>query len=140
MNVLFDLNIILDLLLAREPWLNDARAAVDLISRQHIDGYISAASIPTLFYIARRVVGRDGAFATVKSCLSTFRIAEINEETIKAALHNRQHDFEDDLQVAAAHQAHCEAIITRDFDRFPNTQIHTMTPRDLYEQFAGGSH
>ncbi|HEY0009234.1 MAG TPA: PIN domain-containing protein [Tepidisphaeraceae bacterium] len=133
MKVLFDLNVVLDLLLAREPWAFDARAAVELVSQRRIDGCVSAASLPTLFYIARKSVGATEAFECVTQCAAVLDIVPVDELTIRLALAARRRDFEDDLQVAAAVEAGCSHVVTRDADRFPNDQLPTITPRELLE-------
>jgi hypothetical protein len=52
MNVLIDINVPLDVFLAREPWLTDARAVWDAHDRRAIVGHIAAHGLTNLFYIA----------------------------------------------------------------------------------------
>jgi predicted nucleic acid-binding protein len=51
MRILIDTNLVLDLLLEREPFADDASRLFQLIDRGQIDGYIAATTITNIFYI-----------------------------------------------------------------------------------------
>jgi hypothetical protein len=57
MTVLLDLNVVLDTLLGREPWRAEADAIWDANQGRLMDGRMSAAARPTLFYIVRKARG-----------------------------------------------------------------------------------
>lgn len=59
MKVLFDLNVVLDLLLDRAPWAQDAKALVAHVLAGRIDGYVCATAIPT-FVLYRSQIRRHG--------------------------------------------------------------------------------
>ena len=52
MNVLIDLNIILDVILKRPPWLTEATKVWDAHVQGQIRGHLVATSLTNLFYIA----------------------------------------------------------------------------------------
>jgi len=54
MTVLLDLNVALDALLGREPWRAEADEIWDANRDGRIDAWISAAALPTLFYVVRK--------------------------------------------------------------------------------------
>jgi predicted nucleic acid-binding protein len=56
MTVLLDLNVLLDALLGREPWRAEADAIWDANREGRIGGRVSAAALPTLFYVIRKQV------------------------------------------------------------------------------------
>lgn len=47
--VLLDINVVLDVFLAREPWLADSAAVLQACLDGTFTAYLSAASIPTIF-------------------------------------------------------------------------------------------
>ena len=60
-NVMLDLNVLPDVLLAREPLFADARALWDAHNRGIITGHVAAHGLTNLFYVLRRVVGTEPA-------------------------------------------------------------------------------
>ncbi|MDR3011718.1 MAG: PIN domain-containing protein [Chitinispirillales bacterium] len=54
MNVLIDTNVVLDILLRREPYYNDAARVNVLAEKGYIRSYISASSVTDIFYIAKK--------------------------------------------------------------------------------------
>src|SRR5438105_4009765 len=110
MKVLFDLNVVLDLFLNRDPWVEDARVLVTRVLAGELEGYVSAAAVPTLFYIARKSVGSDQAFLVVRRCLDTFEVALIGRTVVERAAAMSGRDFEDNVQVAAAIEAGLDVI------------------------------
>ena len=66
MNVLIDVNVALDVLLEREPWLADSQAVWDASHEGRITGHLIATGLTNIFYVARRIVGRDKARAAAR--------------------------------------------------------------------------
>ena len=59
MKVLVDTNIILDVLLDREPFVENAIQFFELIETGEIQGFIAATTITNIFYILRKLLGRE---------------------------------------------------------------------------------
>ncbi len=57
MKVLIDTNIVLDLLLEREPFVEDATALFEMVEMSRIQGYIAATTVTNVFYIVRKAQG-----------------------------------------------------------------------------------
>ncbi|MCC3471298.1 MAG: PIN domain-containing protein [Microcoleus sp. PH2017_15_JOR_U_A] len=51
MKILIDTNIVLDLILEREPFVESAIALFEQIERGNLEGYIAATTITNIFYI-----------------------------------------------------------------------------------------
>lgn len=56
MKLLIDTNVVLDLLLKREPFYNDAIEAMNLARHSNIQEYVSASAITDIYYIAYRQI------------------------------------------------------------------------------------
>ena len=54
MIVLVDTNVIMDFMMKREPYAEDAIRIIDLCNRKRLTGYIAAHTISNLFYILRK--------------------------------------------------------------------------------------
>ena len=59
MKILIDTNIILDVLIKREPFYADSARVWTLIRERTIAGYLSAISINNLYYIVKKLKGCD---------------------------------------------------------------------------------
>src|SRR4051812_45087241 len=118
MRVLLDTNVVLDLLLVREPWRIQAEAIAQAGADGRIVAHVGASSITDIFYISRRLVGAEQARRIVQACLDTLQILDATRELLDAAERRAGDDFEDNLQVECAIAAGLDAIITRDTTGF----------------------
>lgn len=115
MKVLIDTNIILDFLLERELFLQDAEALFQAISSGQLVGYVTATTLTDIFYIARRhTQSFERAREAVEIYLATMEVCTVNRTVLEAALTSSIPDFEDAVQVASAVTEGLDAIVTRD--------------------------
>jgi predicted nucleic acid-binding protein len=134
--VLLDTNVVLDVLLAREPFLTDSKAVWQACDDGRINGYFLASALTDIFYIARKISGRDAARQAVEVCLSAFAVCPVNQAVLEHALLLAGSDFEDNVQVAAAVQSEMDAIVTRNPDDFAHALLVVVTPAALLAQLA----
>jgi hypothetical protein len=139
MNVLMDLNIVLDVILQRQPWLAEAALIWDAHVQGRIHGHLVATSLTNLFYIARRILGTDEARRAVRTCLQTFAILAVDGPLLQQAEALPGTDFEDNLQLAAAAAIPLDAIVTRDPRGFAGSPVTVLTPADLLTRLAQGT-
>jgi len=136
MKVLIDTNIVLDVMLKREPWLADSQRIWQACDDGRLQGYIVASTLTDIYYIARKMVGREVALAGVEVCLITFVIAPIDRTVVERAIQLVGRDFEDNIQIAVALQTNVDAIVTRNPNHFLNAVIPVLTPQTLLAQFS----
>ena len=136
MNALIDTNVLLDVLLAREPWLAQSRAVWEACDAGRFNGFISAISPPNVFYVARKIAGIDKAHAAAAILLDAFDVISIDRTTLQGALALPGNDFEDKLQLASALAAHMDFIVTRDPRGFINQECPPLSPADFLARLA----
>ncbi len=134
--VLLDINVVLDVFLARGPWLADSTAVIQANFDGTITAYLSAASLPTIFYLVRRNSDLTKAFTVVKECLKSFQIVAVDRQALEHALTLPGSDYADNLQVACAFLNQLDAIVTRDPRGFTGSPIAALTPADLLAQLS----
>ena len=134
MNILVDTNIVLDLLLEREPYIEGAIALFDHIERGQVTGYIAATTITNIFYILRKAQGREVALAAIKRLLIGLRLCSVDRQTVETALSLGLKDFEDSIQLACATLAQLDAIVTRNAKDFSGSNLPIYSPTDLLNQ------
>ncbi len=131
MKVLLDLNIVLDVLLGRDPWYAEAQDIWDSNLAGRMTAYLAAFSMPTAFYIVRKQKDLTTADRGVQICLKSLAIVPVDRSTLEKAAAGPGPDFEDNLQIACAVEAGLDAIVTRDPLGFSNSPIPVFTPADL---------
>ena len=131
MRILLDTNVVLDVLLNREPWVAEASAIWKANDDGRIVGYLMASALTDIFYIARRLAGREAARAAVQTCLDAFEFCPVDRHTLEQALLLSGTDFEDNLQMVCAEIAQLDAIVTRDPGDFKNSTITALTPANV---------
>ena len=103
MIILVDTNIILDVLLKREPYLGAAQTILTKCAEREITGCIAAHSISNLFYILRKAYSQQERRWFIRNLCDIFRISDLNTEKIMLAVENEEFtDFEDCLQEECA--------------------------------------
>ena len=63
MRVLLDTNVVLDLLLDRDPWSKTAAKLFSRVESGTLDGYLGATTVTTIYYLATKAVGAKTARA-----------------------------------------------------------------------------
>jgi len=131
MNALIDTNILLDDVLARDPFAADAREIVNACARHDYQGYISAITPLNAFYVARRLVGIARARAMVKRLLDLFEVCPLDKMSLQAAYDSGQPDIEDAAQVAAAMVSNIDVIVTRDSRGYAHAPMLVLSPNEF---------
>lgn len=127
--VLIDTDVFLDVLFAREPFLNDSAKILDLCAQKKLKGYSTAVMFANMYYILRKANSHKKICAKLEVLLEFTEILEINKADILTNIQSGFLDFEDGLQYQAALRSKkIEAIITRNVKDFKNSKISVFSP------------
>ena len=85
MRVLFDTNVVLDHLLAREPFVDPAERLLSLVVAGEIEGVLCSTTVTTIHYLAAKAVGPSRASGLIRELLEIFSIARVDREILRAA-------------------------------------------------------
>ena len=131
MKILLDTNVVLDLLLAREPFVAYAREIFVLIENGEIEGYLCVNSVTTLHYLTGREKNKEEPDEIISELLSLFEVTLVDKKVLTEATTNNGIDYEDSVIYTSAFHNKIEIIITRDKRGFKNTKISTLTPQEF---------
>lgn len=131
MRVLFDTNVILDVLLDREPFSDAATALLARVERGEVSGYLCATTFTTIFYLLSKAIGASEARTHVNSLLEMFDVASVGRAVVKGALLARFADFEDAVLNEAAQHAGVQCIVTRNMKDFKHATLPVYLPDEL---------
>ena len=131
MKVLFDTNVILDLLLDREPFSEAAASLTGYVEAGRLTGYLGATTITTIHYLATQAVGQSRSRRHVAKLLDLFQIATIDASVLRSALDSGFEDYEDAVLHAAAQGVHAECIVTRNVRDFRRASLKVYAPDEF---------
>jgi len=134
--VLFDTNIILDVLLDRQPFSDDASQLMSRVERSEVSGFLCATTVTTIHYLMAKSLGSESALHHLRLLLSLFEIAPVNRIVIENALALGFSDYEDAVIVEAACHAGAQYIITRNINDFKKSTIPVYTPAAFIQLLA----
>jgi len=86
--VLYDTNVVLDVLLRRHPHYQFSVAALDVVEKQSaiVEGYIAGHAITTLDYLLRKQVGKAQSRTALTKLLEKVQVAPVTDTAIRQAL------------------------------------------------------
>lgn len=129
MKLFLDVNVVLDVLAAREPWLADAAALLSAVERGKAEGVIAAHTVTTLHYLLGRHGGRDLASTALVRLSALVDVAPVTGEVLMQALALDVPDFEDAVQAVCA--LRCGArLVTRDPGGFRSAGVTLASPKE----------
>jgi len=132
---LIDTNIVLDFLLQREPFYQDAELLFQAIDIGQVIGYVTATTLTDIFYIARRYTGSiETARQAVSATLIVMAICPVDRVVLESALNSNFVDFEDAVQVFSAVAQGLDAIVTRDVQDFARSPLPVLSVQELLRQ------
>lgn len=136
MHILIDTNIILDWLMQREPFGEDAKYIMEEAMFGNVEGYLSAHTIPDLFYILRKDFDVNKRKQLLLLLCEFLHIITENKEMIVTALkHEKWKDLEDGLQMQCAAEKNLDYIVTRNIKDFTDSKIKAILPGEWIELY-----
>lgn len=128
MKVLFDTNVILDLLLDRQPFSIVAAQLCSQVERRDVEGYVCATAV---HYLVTKVLGAARARRELQKLLTVFDVAPVNRPVLEAALGTSFPDFEDAVVHEAARHVGAQGLVTRNLGDFKRATLPVYSPEEL---------
>jgi predicted nucleic acid-binding protein len=128
-SVLLDTNVVVDLLLERQPFLADAEAIILQVEDGKLKAYLCANSLTTIDYLVSDLLGKAASRVQMKRLLEYFDIAHVNRAVLHEAAHSGMKDFDDAVIVASAASSGVPTIITRNGKDFRDCALQIYSPR-----------
>lgn len=139
MRVLVDTNVVLDVLMAREPHLEHALAVVAAAESGRVRGVLGATTVTTVFDLAAKSAGVEAARRHVGALLELFDVAAVDRTVLVRALDAGFDDYEDGVLHEAAAAAGANAIVTRDRSGFRAATLPVFTPEAFLAALQGAA-
>lgn len=136
LRVLVDTNVVLDLILNREPFVEDAIQLFALGEAGHLELLLSTDAVTTIFYIVSKNRDASAAQEAIARLLRIMSLAVLDEAAILAGMALRFKDIEDAMVAAVAAKARAWGIVTRNVRDFKGSPVPALEPKELLAAWA----
>lgn len=114
MIALIDTNVVLDVLLNRTEHLEHSTSVLESLRDGKYRGFVAATTLTNIFYIVRKLAGKQAAMKAVNKIMEMFEVVPVNRKVLDEARSGERVDFEDAVQASAAKDYGLEIVVTRD--------------------------
>ena len=139
MRVLFDTNVIIDVLQDRAPWSADGKALFLAAANRKIDGCVTEKQLADIYYISKKQIAKEEN--TEAKCrritagiISIFEVLDTLGSDCQNAIVYENNDYEDAIMIATAVRCGVDCIVTRDSRHFRSAPLEVLTPGELIEK------
>jgi predicted nucleic acid-binding protein len=136
LSLLIDINVVLDVVLERAPWVGDATALFDLVARGQVPAYIAGHTVTTVHYIVERERDRRAATTAVGDLLTLFPVVPLDTADVQRALALRLRDYEDAVQAVACLRIGADFLVTRNPKDFRGAPVTLRAPGEVLALIA----
>ncbi len=136
MKVLFDTCILLDFLMNRGDFADDAENILVKAACQEISGFLTSKSVCDLFYIYHKET-KDASLACkrINDLLSIISLLDTSKEDVQTALSLPcTNDFEDDLMIETSIREKMDVIVTRNLKDYSKSPVKVLSPKQLLQE------
>lgn len=132
MKLLIDTNVILDVLMKREPWAESAEAVLIAVAEEKAEGYTTASTFTDLYYLLRKhLQDREKTKQALLGLLSVLDVLDVTRVDCEKAFDLSMTDYEDALLASCAKRHKIDQIVTRNEKHFDGSPVKTVTPEEF---------
>jgi len=130
MKLMFDLNLILDVVQRREPHYQASAAVLSTAIRGDVQGVFPCHGVTTVYYLLSRYADKAKADEVVDWLSSHLQIGTAGQREFQRARGLRFTDFEDAVVCAVAESSGCDVIVTRNLGDFHGSPVKVSSPEE----------
>ena len=133
--IFIDTNILLDLVMKRRGFYQEAKRLFDHCEQRNIKTYISALSIATINYLLSKSYRKDEVRKILEVIYDITEVLPFSKRIIFFAHYSNFKDLEDGFQYFTAKENNINIIITRNQKDFEVNDISILTPKQFLGAF-----
>ena len=141
MKILFDTNVVLDVLQQRRPHFIFSAPLMNRVEQGTVTGLLCATTVTTIAYLTEqylvkekrknRTEARAGTTSLLNMLLKIFDIAPVTRAVIDRAANSAFEDFEDGVLHESAVAAGVDGIVTRNQKDYGKSTVAIYSPQEL---------
>ena len=134
-SVFVDTNILIDFLAERPPFSKFATPLFELAEKNKVKLYTSSHSFATTHYLLKKHIQETALREILLSLLDLIELIPVDLFIVKKSLLSKHKDFEDAIQIFAAHSINSiDFIVTRNLRDFKDAGMAVLPPDELLMQ------
>jgi predicted nucleic acid-binding protein len=133
--VLIDSDVILDIALAREPFVEHSSIVLAIFEQKQRTGVVSSNILTNVYYVLRKLSSNEQARDFIRDLLQIIEVVSVNHNAVLEALDSEFTDLENGIQHFAALEARCDCIVTRNGADYVKAVIPVYNPREFIALF-----
>ena len=129
MKLLIDTNIILDALMARDPWAEAAQSLLLAVAEEKALGYITASTMTDLYFLLRKHLhDNEKARHALLGLITSVNILDVTAMDCEKAFMLPISDYEDALLAYCGKRHKMDFIVTRNPSHFKGSPVKVIEP------------
>jgi predicted nucleic acid-binding protein len=137
MKVMFDLNIVLDVVQRREPHYRLSAAALSRVVQGDAQGVFPCHGVSKVHYLVSHYADKARADELVDWLSNRFEIGTAGRQEFMRARGLLLADFEDAVACAIAEACGCDGILTRNLGDFTRSPVRSLSPEEFLIDLKG---
>lgn len=133
---LIDTNVLLDVLLKREPFYPESTRVFNGFVHGIFKLALTVNTITDLFYVLSRRIGRERAKSEIQKILMVIDVIDVTQEDCVTAMDSRMTDYEDAVMARSALRNGIDRIITRNETDFQTSGLLCYEPKEIIEKYG----
>jgi len=129
--IFIDSDIILDVVLQREPFFKSSQKVMAYIEKNKFQGFTSALILANCFYIISNIKNKELAENAISKIRSILTILPFTDKEIGESLNSGFKDFEDGVQYFVALNNGIDTIITRNISDYKEMHLNVFKPKEF---------
>lgn len=131
MKILFDTNVVLDVMLLRKPFFESSALVLAEVERKNIEGFVCSTTITTIHYLVEKSKGRKETLSQIKNLLKIFQVTQVDKSCLESALNSKIVDYDDAVLEESASRERIDGIVTRNEKDFKQSKLYIYNPEEL---------
>ena len=129
MTIMIDTNVILDVLMEREPFFTGSYGALKKALEEDAVCLVSATAVTDIFYVLQKgLKNKAKALEQMERLLQIVTVTDTLAIDIQMALSSVASDFEDAVVAVVAERNSADYILTRDSKHYKGSTVEAVTP------------
>lgn len=135
MKLFLDTNVLIDVVMNRKPWVDDALVLLELANQRELSLIAADLSFINISYITRKMLSKSELYTLLNDLREFVKVVEMGEIVIDDAIKAQWNDMEDCAQYYAAKREKADYIITRNTKDFTLSEIPVLMPNEFLNSF-----
>ena len=133
--IFIDTNVLVDLVLERKGFYQDARRLFNFCKERRITPYISSISVAIINYLLLKKYNEEKVKGLLEIIYKLTEILPFHKRIISLAHYSNFKDLEDGFQYFTAKENNIKVIITRNEKDFEVNDVSVVSPKQFLAAF-----